>query len=100
MLAALIATPPETSIALPGAKLLLARGPFALADEERLMREEGVELLVTKNSGGAATYPKIEAARRLGVTVIVVRRPSPPNAETATDLPSALAWIAAHRPAP
>jgi len=86
--------------ALPGAKLILARGPFALADEERLMREEGVELLVTKNSGGAATYPKIEAARRLGVTVVIVRPPSPPNAETATELPYALAWIEAHRRAP
>jgi precorrin-6A/cobalt-precorrin-6A reductase len=86
--------------ALPGAKLILARGPFALADEERLMREEGIELLVTKNSGGAATYPKIEAARRLGVTVIVVRPPIQPNAETATDLSAALAWIEAHRPAP
>ena len=86
--------------ALPGAKLILARGPFALADEERLMREERIELLVTKNSGGAATYPKIEAARRVGVTVVVVRRPAGPNAETATDLPAALAWIEAHRPAP
>jgi precorrin-6A/cobalt-precorrin-6A reductase len=79
--------------ALPGAKLILARGPFALADE-------GIELLVTKNSGGAATYPKIEAARRLGVTVVVVRRPTGPNAETATELPAALAWIEAHRPPP
>jgi precorrin-6A/cobalt-precorrin-6A reductase len=86
--------------ALPGAKLILARGPFALADEERLMREEGIELLVTKNSGGAATYPKIEAARRLGVTVIVVRPPLQPNAETATDLSAALAWIEAHRRVP
>jgi precorrin-6A/cobalt-precorrin-6A reductase len=86
--------------ALPGAKLLLARGPFAFPDEERLMRDEGIELLVTKNSGGAATYPKIEAARRLGITVVVVRRPSPSNAEIATELSAALAWIEAHRPAP
>jgi precorrin-6A/cobalt-precorrin-6A reductase len=86
--------------AMPEAKLILARGPFALADEERLMRDEAIELLVTKNSGGAATYPKIEAARRLGVTVIVVRRPCQPNAEIATDLSAALAWIEAHRPAP
>jgi precorrin-6A/cobalt-precorrin-6A reductase len=64
------------------------------------MRDEGIELLVTKNSGGAATYPKIEAARRLGITVVVVRRPSPSNAEIATELSAALAWIEAHRPAP
>jgi precorrin-6A/cobalt-precorrin-6A reductase len=86
--------------ALPDAKLILARGPFALADEERLMRDEGIELLVTKNSGGPATYAKIEAARRLGVTVVVLRRPTEPNAETATGLSAALAWIKAHRPVP
>ena len=86
--------------ALSGAKLILGRGPFALADEERLMREERIELLVTKNSGGAATHPKIEAARRLGVTVVVMRRPTGPSAETATDLSAVLAWIEAHRPAP
>jgi len=91
---------PAAIDALPGARLLLARGPFALADEEQLMREEGVELLVTKNSGGAATYAKIEAARRLGVRVVVVRRPTAPDGETATTLSDAIAWIGAHRPAP
>ena len=49
--------------ALPDCKLVLARGPFALADELQLMRTEKVETLVTKNSGGRATYAKIEAAR-------------------------------------
>ena len=41
--------------ALPGCKLILARGPFSLADELALMRREGIETLVTKNSGGDAT---------------------------------------------
>jgi precorrin-6A/cobalt-precorrin-6A reductase len=85
---------------LPNAKLILARGPFLLADEERLLREEGIVFLVTKNSGGDATYAKIEAARRLGVTVVMVRRPTEPDAETATDLTAALAWIETHRRAP
>src|SRR5262249_3729765 len=49
--------------ALPTSKLILARGPFSFADEAALMRDEGVEALVTKNSGGRATYAKIEAAR-------------------------------------
>ncbi|MGA8715358.1 MAG: cobalt-precorrin-6A reductase [Roseiarcus sp.] len=80
--------------ALPECKLILARGPFVLADELKLMRDERVETLVTKNSGGSATYAKIEAARTLGVGVVMVRRPKPPEAETLHDLDDVMAWIA------
>jgi precorrin-6A/cobalt-precorrin-6A reductase len=91
---------PEEIDALPDCKLILARGPFSLADEVALMRSEGVEALVTKNSGGRATYPKIEAARALGIEVIIVRRPPAPEAETLHDLDAVMAWIAVHRQAP
>ena len=80
--------------ALPECNLILARGPFALDGELKLMRDERVEALVTKNSGGRATYAKIEAARTLGVSVVMVRRPKPPEAETLSDLDAVMAWIA------
>jgi precorrin-6A/cobalt-precorrin-6A reductase len=86
--------------ALPHCKLILARGPFALADELKLMRDEWVEALVTKNSGGRATYAKIEAARTLGVNVVMVRRPKPPEAETLYDLDAVMTWIGVHRAPP
>ena len=86
--------------ALPNWKLILARGPFSLADELALMKRERFEALVTKNSGGGATYAKIEAARALGIEVVIVRRPRPPEAETVHDLDAVMSWIAAHRPAP
>lgn len=56
-------------------RAIAARGPFALADEMRLFAEHHVNLLVAKNSGGAATYAKIEAARRLRVPVVMIERP-------------------------
>jgi len=86
--------------ALPDARLILARGPFDSADEARLMRDEGVEILVTKNSGGEATYGKIEAARLVGVKVVIVRRPAAREADFVTDVADALAWIESHRRAP
>ena len=86
--------------ALPDCRLILARGPFSLADEAALMRNEGIEALVTKNSGGRATYAKIEAARALGIEVVIVRRPPAPEAETLHDLDAVMAWIAAHRRTP
>ncbi len=80
--------------ALPDCKLVLARGPFALADELQLMRKEKIETLVTKNSGGRATYAKIEAARELGVEVVMVERPPAPAAATLYELEAVMAWIA------
>jgi precorrin-6A/cobalt-precorrin-6A reductase len=86
--------------ALPDQKLILARGPFSLAEELALMKRERIETLVTKNSGGRATYAKIEAARALAIEVVVVRRPPAPEAEKLHDLDAVLAWIAAHRQTP
>jgi precorrin-6A/cobalt-precorrin-6A reductase len=86
--------------ALPKCKLILARGPFSLDDELALMKRERVEALVTKNSGGCATYAKIEAARALGIEVVIMRRPPPPEAETLYDLDAVITWIASHCRAP
>ncbi len=92
--------PPEEIAALPRHRLILARGPFRLDDEFALMRGEAIDVLVSKNSGGAATYPKIEAAQRLGVKVVMLKRPRGGEAPRVGDLDAALAWIEAHRPAP
>jgi precorrin-6A/cobalt-precorrin-6A reductase len=86
--------------ALPDCKLILARGPFSLADELALMQREQIETLVTKNSGGSATYAKIEAARALKIEVVIVRQPPAPEAETLHDLDGVMAWLAAHRQLP
>jgi precorrin-6A/cobalt-precorrin-6A reductase len=91
---------PEEIDALPNCGLILARGPFSLAGELALMENERVKALVTKNSGGHATYAKIEAARVLHIEVVIVQRPAAAEAETMVDLDAVLSWIAAHRRAP
>jgi precorrin-6A/cobalt-precorrin-6A reductase len=60
---------------LPAYRIVLGRGPFAVADERALMRFFAIDLLVTKASGGAATEAKIIAARQLGIPVVMIRRP-------------------------
>lgn len=94
-----IDAPAEIS-ALPRRRLILARGPFNLDDEIALMREEAIEILVSKNSGGDATYAKIEGARRLGVRVVMLKRPEVGGVPALQTLEQTLAWIEAHRPAP
>ena len=74
--------------------LVLDRGPYTVAGESTLMREHGVGLLVTKNSGGPMTAAKLEAARDLGVQVLMVRRPPLPEGTVAvTTVADAVRWI-------
>jgi precorrin-6A/cobalt-precorrin-6A reductase len=70
--------PPEPPMP-PDADVLLARGPFTVADEAALLREHRIDVVVTKDSGGAATAAKLTAARVAGVPVVVVRRPRLPE---------------------
>jgi precorrin-6A/cobalt-precorrin-6A reductase len=73
-----VALPPHTS-------LILTRPPFTLAGEIALFRAHRITHLVTKNAGGTATAAKLEAARRLGVAVLMAARPTlPPAREVAT----------------
>jgi precorrin-6A/cobalt-precorrin-6A reductase len=56
-------------------KLILQRGPFHLNDELQMLRSESISLIVSKNSGGTATYSKIEAARALRIPIVMIDRP-------------------------
>jgi precorrin-6A/cobalt-precorrin-6A reductase len=77
-------------------RLLTARGPFTLDGERLLLREHRIDLLATKDSGGAATAPKLTAAREAGLPVVIVRRPPPPpGVPTAADPAAAAAWLRA-----
>ncbi len=89
-------SPPSRCLA--NARWLAERGPFRLEDELALLREHEVDVLVTKASGGEATYAKLAAARQLGLKVIMVRRPPPPAGPMVESVAAALAWLA-HRPA-
>ncbi|MGW3209361.1 cobalt-precorrin-6A reductase [Streptomyces sp. NPDC001135] len=85
--------PPEPPLP-PDTEVVLARGPFTVADETELLRGHRIEVLVTKDSGAGATAAKLTAARRLGLPVIVVHRPPLPRGVTAVpDVAGALEWL-------
>ena len=75
----------------PHTEVLLARGPFTVVGETALLRDHRIDVLVTKDSGGAATSAKLTAARRLTLPVVVVRRPPlPEGADSVPDMAGVL----------
>ncbi|MEU1875045.1 cobalt-precorrin-6A reductase [Streptomyces sp. NPDC019793] len=80
----------------PRMEVLLDRGPFTLDGERELLRRHRIDVLVTKDSGGAATAPKLTAAREAGLPVVVVRRPPVPGGVPVVAEPEQAArWVRA-----
>ncbi|GAB4367351.1 MAG: cobalt-precorrin-6A reductase [Kiloniellaceae bacterium] len=86
---------PREKLPLEHYEVVLGRGPFEANGERALFALHGIQALVTKNSGGEATYAKIAVARELGLPVIMIDRPPHEQAETAGSVDEALAWIEA-----
>jgi precorrin-6A/cobalt-precorrin-6A reductase len=90
-----LARPPN----LPHHRAILGRGPFAFEAEEKLMREESIDAVVTKNSGGEAAFAKLRAARHLGLPVVMVARPQQASGLVLHDPADVIAFLLAHRAA-
>lgn len=73
--------------------VLLQRGPFNLDEELRLLQDHSINCVVSKNSGGSATYAKIQAARLLGIPVVMIKRPAKHKVPTVETLESAISVI-------
>jgi precorrin-6A/cobalt-precorrin-6A reductase len=89
--------PPDAGL-LPGAEVVLDRPPFTRAAEVALLGARRIDTLVTRNSGGAATAPKLAAARELGVRVVMVDRPPPPPGPVVATPDEAVAWVGGYVP--
>ena len=89
-----VVDPPE--LALPQRwTLITARGPYARADEQRLMTGAHTDVLLTKDSGGTLTAAKLDAAGDLGIPVVVIARPPrPAGVPTVSSVAEAAAWSA------
>jgi len=85
----------EPASALPdGWSAVTSRGPYTVAGEVALLREHRIEVLITKDSGGSMTEPKLVAADQLGVRVVVVRRPpSVTGVPSVAAVPDAVGWV-------
>ena len=73
----LAAEPPAS----PRLTLRCAIGPFALEQELALLRDDQIDVLAAKNSGGGAVEAKLAAARRLQIPVVMLERSVLPAAD-------------------
>jgi precorrin-6A/cobalt-precorrin-6A reductase len=85
--------PVEPPLPLPRVNYVTDRGPFSAADDRALMSAHAIDAVIAKNSGGTATYGKIAAARALGIDVIMLRRPAPPDAPAVETVDEVIAWL-------
>ena len=85
---------PDSELLPRDGAVVLSRGPFAFDDELALLRTYAIDCIVAKNSGGDATSAKLDAARALGIPVVMITRPeTDPATPVCGDVVSAAAWI-------
>lgn len=84
---------PVGDFPFPNGDFLFDPGPYTVEGETRLFRRLGVDWLIARNTGGAASWPKIEAARELGLRVAMIRRPKQPEGPRVSSVAETLAWV-------
>ena len=85
--------PPRAPLPLFAAELIVARGPFDLAGDRVMLAHHRIDIVVARDAGGDGAFAKIEAARELGLRVVMVRRPLIPARDKAETVGEVLRWL-------
>ena len=89
-----VVTPPDPGLLPRHHEVLLSRGPYAYDDEYTLLRDNRIDVLVTKNSGVELTATKLDAADKLGVAVVMIERPPlPAGVRMVSSVDEAVDWV-------
>ena len=84
--------PPTAGEKLPPGEVVLGRPPADPQAEIDLLTAHRIGWIVSKDSGGQAAA-KIVAARRLGLPVVLVERPTPPEGLIVENIDGAIRWL-------
>ncbi|NRB00200.1 MAG: cobalt-precorrin-6A reductase [Rhodobacteraceae bacterium] len=86
--------PPEGPLPFPNYDMVIDRGPFTYDADLALLRAHRIDVIVSKNSGGSPARAKVDAARALGIPIIMIDRPVLPDRREVTCIDAVLDWIA------
>ncbi|AOX19910.1 cobalt-precorrin-6A reductase [Kozakia baliensis] len=84
---------PAHPLPLPQAEIVIARGPFTIEGDAALMQAHRITHVVAKNAGGTGAQAKLDAARILGLPVILIERPAIPPRPVARTMKEVMAWL-------
>jgi precorrin-6A/cobalt-precorrin-6A reductase len=84
--------PPDAPLPF-AADVIVSRGPFTLEGELEMMRKRSITRIVARNSGGDGARAKIDAARVLGLPVIMIARPQLPERLRVESVAEIMQWL-------
>ena len=87
--------PPTAALPFEFGEFVIRRPPFTVESEVALFKALNVTHLIVKNAGGEGGRAKLDAARAVGLPVLMLDRPSIPDAHIVTSVQDALLWVAA-----
>ena len=85
--------PLDAPLPLPHAEVILARGPFTHDADLAWLRTYRITHVVAKNAGGEGGRAKLEAARTLGLPVILIARPDLHERRSAPNVAEVMHWL-------
>ena len=84
---------PEGALPLPDCEAVVVRGPFSFENDLAMLKQHAIDCVVAKNAGGDAARAKIDAARYLGLEVVMIERPAVPPRPVARNLDAVMRWL-------
>lgn len=84
---------PPAELPLPQCTAVIARGPFSCESDLDLLRQHRIQRIIAKNAGGIGARAKLDAARQLGLPVVLIDRPQVPARPRASSPAEVLAWL-------
>jgi precorrin-6A/cobalt-precorrin-6A reductase len=84
---------PDGALPLQNADLIVSRGPFTFAGDRELLNSRKIDILVARNSGGKGARAKVDAARDLGIPVVMIARPALPERPRVESVEEVMAWL-------
>ncbi|WP_420011584.1 precorrin-6A/cobalt-precorrin-6A reductase [Tateyamaria sp.] len=78
---------------LPNGQFIFGNAPFAVADEVGLLTDLKIDVVLARNIGGAGSFPKLAAARELGLPAVVLRPPARPDGPHLASYEDVQHWV-------